>query len=301
MAKITVAALKKALDEHLQNDPELKEEILDGLNKKEREQFVARRQGKQVEFTQYKTRKPPSGGAHGIVIGDPHAIPGQDNRRFEWAGRMVHDLEPDFVVLIGDLYDFPSLLGFDKKGRGSKSFEGRRYYRDIEAGRDALDRLEYFFDGWSGDMFITLGNHEERIARVLEFDPRLEGLLGYEDLGLDKWTVVKPGERILIHGVEFKHFHQRTQGFGGKYPAMQMLVNRKVSSVQGHTHRRDFVQFERIHCLDVGCYFDYQHDWLPQADQRQYWRGIVELRDVRDGTFNPHFWGIEEIERRYGK
>jgi len=299
VVKVSKRALKKALDEHIRNDPEFQEELIQQLTQQEREKFLARRKGKTVPFDPYFLRQTPRGYDHGLIVGDPHAIPGKNNRRFEWLGRMVHDLAPDWVVIIGDLFDFPSLLGFDKKGKGSKSFEGKRYYRDVEAGRDALDRFRFFRDGWDGHLYFTLGNHEQRIDRVLDSGPQIEALVSYDDLGLEDFTVVLPGERMNLCGVEISHFHQRTHSTGGKYPAIQMLNNRKVSFIQGHTHRRDFVQFEKIHCLDVGCYFDYHHDWLPEAEQRQYWRGIVELTDVHDGMFNPKFWGIDEIERKY--
>jgi hypothetical protein len=73
-----------------------------------------------------------------LWIGDAHAKPSVTNERFEWLGRMIEDLRPDVVVAGGDWFDMPSLCYYD---RGKVQFEGRRYWKDIEAGVDALLRL----------------------------------------------------------------------------------------------------------------------------------------------------------------
>ena len=71
-----------------------------------------------------------------LVIPDAHAQPAVDNERFSLLGRMICDVRPDVVVSIGDLFDLPSLSSYDV---GRKSFEGRTYADDIDAGLEAQE------------------------------------------------------------------------------------------------------------------------------------------------------------------
>ena len=69
-----------------------------------------------------------------LVIGDSHAKPGISNRRFEWLGKLILDEKPDVIIDIGDFEDMPSLSSYDV---GKKSYEGRRYIKDLESAWEA--------------------------------------------------------------------------------------------------------------------------------------------------------------------
>src|SRR5687768_6321108 len=73
-----------------------------------------------------------------LIIPDAHAHPQFDNTRFSWLGQLIADERPDTIVCLGDFADMPSLSGYDK---GKKSFEGRRYKKDIDAARDAMSMM----------------------------------------------------------------------------------------------------------------------------------------------------------------
>ena len=73
-----------------------------------------------------------------LVIPDSHAHPDHHNKRADWLGKLILDLKPDVVVNLGDMWDLPSMSGYDK---GKKSFWGRTYKKDIEAGLEFDDRL----------------------------------------------------------------------------------------------------------------------------------------------------------------
>lgn len=95
-----------------------------------------------------------------LVLPDSHAHPDFHNKRFEWAAKLVLDIKPDYVVNLGDMYDMPSLSSYDK---GKKSFEGRRYKRDIDAGIDANERYWNILKAPKKKLpkhFFTYGNHE---------------------------------------------------------------------------------------------------------------------------------------------
>ena len=46
--------------------------------------------------------------------------------------------QPEKIICIGDFADMSSLSSYD---RGTKSFEGRRYVKDIEAAKEAMGRF----------------------------------------------------------------------------------------------------------------------------------------------------------------
>ena len=73
-----------------------------------------------------------------LVIGDPHCTPKATNDRFLWAGKFARDLKPNTIICMGDFASMDSLSSYDK---GKKSFEGRRYKKDIDHAHDALNKF----------------------------------------------------------------------------------------------------------------------------------------------------------------
>jgi hypothetical protein len=130
-----------------------------------------------------------------LVIPDTQVKPNSPTDHLRWAGLYAAEKKPDVIVHIGDHFDMPSLSSWDV---GKKSFEGRRYKDDIEAGihamevflqpiRDEQQRLKVNkHKQWRPRMVYTLGNHENRIERAIESDPKLDGLIGYKDLQLEE-------------------------------------------------------------------------------------------------------------------
>ena len=114
-----------------------------------------------------------------LVIGDPHCTPKASNERFTWAGRMARDLKVDKVICMGDFASMDSMSSYDKK---KKSFEGRRYKKDIEHAHDALQKFNDGLGKYEPEMHMMLGNHEDRIDRMVEDNPELDGHLCIDDL-----------------------------------------------------------------------------------------------------------------------
>ena len=119
-----------------------------------------------------------------IVIPDPHAKVGTDNRRAEWIGKLIKDVRPDVVVNIGDMFDMESLSSYDK---GKGSFANRRYKLDIDVGLDFDEKLWHETKKAKKKkprrVFLE-GNHEHRLKRMLEYETILEGTIGFEDFDL---------------------------------------------------------------------------------------------------------------------
>lgn len=238
-----------------------------------------------------------------LVIGDAHAEPGEDATRFPLFGRAISDLCPDVVVCIGDWADMPSLSSYDK---GKKTFEGRRYRKDIMAANDALDMMESNIT-CSPRRVFCVGNHEERIARVGNDHPQLDGLVGMDDLDIYRaWEAYDFLDPVDVGGVLFAHYFTSGvmgRAVGGVNKGRSLILKTLQSTVSGHSHElHHAVAYRadgtRIHGVDVGCSFDTHHDWAGESNKK-YWRGLCMLRGVKNGELDLETLSFHELRRRY--
>lgn len=248
----------------------------------------------------------PSGQRTHLVIGDCHAAPGQDLRRFTWLGRMIRELDPDVVVSLGDWYSLDSLCSH----RTLSARSSERVVDDIQAGELALAALEAELVGWGGRKVITLGNHDDRLRQLGDGSPWLQG---FGDIGVEHrkrgWEVVPFLTPFRLDGILYQHY-ATAKGTGrplaGKYHAARLLERYRhaESVVVGHSHvlqhRTEAVPGRRVHALVAGCYFEHVEDYAGEADNADWWRGIVVLRDVRGGDFDLETWSLDRIKARWG-
>lgn len=251
-----------------------------------------------------------------LVIGDSHATPEVANDRFSWLANFILERQPDYIVDVGDSADMASLSRFDV---GTVQAEGKRYADDLECYHDAQRRIfgpihEYNnkHTRWKKrryqPRFIkTRGNHENRITRAANEDPKYFGHISVEDLrerefGWDVYDFLVPVE---VEGICFKHyFTSGTMGrpIGGENHAASLVKKNYMSSVCGHSHTRDFWETtdamgRKRFGLVAGCYFG--HDNYYSHDNARYWRGLVYLHDVVDGQAEPEFLAYHYIEREF--
>lgn len=149
-----------------------------------------------------------------MIIPDTQCKPNADFQHLSFAGQYAVDKKPDVIVFIGDHWDMPSLSSYDV---GKKSFEGRRYIDDIQAGQLAMATFlaplelhnirarEQKKKLYLPRLVFCLGNHEERINKAVESDRKLEGLISTDDLELDVFgfEVVPFLQPIVIDGVAY--------------------------------------------------------------------------------------------------
>ena len=70
-----------------------------------------------------------------LIIPDTQCKSGQDFSFLDKIGKYIVEKQPDVVIHLGDFADMPSLSSYDK---GKKSFEGRRYTKDIASAKEAM-------------------------------------------------------------------------------------------------------------------------------------------------------------------
>lgn len=233
-----------------------------------------------------------------LVIPDTQVKPNSPTDHLRWAGLYAAEKKPDVIVHIGDHFDMPSLSSWDV---GKKSFEGRRYKDDIEAGihamevflqpiRDEQQRLKVNkHKQWRPRMVYTLGNHENRIERAIESDPKLDGLIGYKDLQLEEmgFEVYDFLDVVVIDQIAYAHYF--TSGIMGRpvSSARNMLSKKMMSCIMGHVQDRDIAYGRRADGTNIlglfsGIYYQHDEDYLtPQTNSS--WRGIWMLNEVANG------------------
>ena len=250
-----------------------------------------------------------------LVIPDCQVKEGVPLEHLTWAGKAICEYRPDVIVNIGDFADMPSLSTHDVKG--SKYFEGLRYKKDVEVVKKAMQQLlaplrelqktqkASKHKVYKPRMVLTLGNHENRIARAVNNSPQLEGLIQVEDLGYDKdWEVHEFLKPVFIAGVGFSHYWP--VGAMGRPAASPAAIISKLhmSCVAGHQQGKQLAYGKRadgkpICAIIAGSYYMHDEDYMDSLSNR-HWRGLVVLNDVKDGHFDEMMLSIEYLERKYG-
>jgi hypothetical protein len=246
-----------------------------------------------------------------LVMPDVQAKPGSDFSYLSRIGQYALDKRPDIIVCIGDFADMPSLSSYDK---GKKSFEGRRYKRDIEAAQFAMQAFlkpindhneKHPNKPYKPRMVLTLGNHEHRINRACEDDPKLDGVLSVKDLAYEEygWEVYQFLQVVLIDGVAFSHYF--TSGTMGRpvTTAQAALSKKHMSVVQGHQQGLQIATGYRgdgllLTSIIAGSCYEHDEDYLgPQGNK--HWRGFLMLHAVKDGSFDLMPVSLAYINGRY--
>jgi len=249
-----------------------------------------------------------------LVLPDVQAKPGNDFSFLRRIGAYLVEKKPDVVVCIGDFADLPSLSSYD---RGKKSFEGRRYKRDIEAAQFAMQaflgplneynemRRRNKKAEYRPRMVLTLGNHEERILRACNEDPKLDGVLSIKDLAYEEygWEVYPFLERVIIEGVAFAHYF--TTGLMGRpaSTAQAQLRKANMSCISGHQQGKQIAYATRadgatITSIIAGSCYEHEEPYLG-AQGNQHWRGFLVLNEVKDGAFDELWVSLNYINQKY--
>ena len=249
-----------------------------------------------------------------LIIPDTQVKPGVDLNYLAWVGKYIVEKKPDVVVQIGDFADMPSLSSYDT---GKKSFEGRRYKDDIEVVIKAMRILLKPLKDYNAKqtkkkkkqykprMVLTLGNHEQRINRATENDPKLYGTLSNADLRYSEagWEVFDFLDTVVINGVVYTHY--LTSGVMGRPigTASAMVSKTHQSCVVGHQQGRQVAYGKRADGTNITCIIAgscYLHDEEYMGNQgNNHWRGLVMLHEVNDGQFDEMFVSLDYLRQKY--
>lgn len=250
-----------------------------------------------------------------LVIPDVQVKPGVDISHLKWLGQYIVDKRPEKIVCIGDFADMPSLSSYDV---GKKSFEGRRYRADVEASHNAMNDLlgplfihnirqaRFKQKQYHPRMVLTLGNHENRINKAVENDPKLEGTIGIEDLQYEDfgWEVYPFLDVVVIDGVAFSHYF--TTGTAGRPASTANAQLNKVhmSCIAGHQQGLQIATGKRadgalLTSIIAGSFYLHDEEYMGQQGNK-HWRGALMLHGVEDGKFDLNLLPMRYLEEKYG-
>nr|WP_104183769.1 metallophosphoesterase [Mycobacterium avium] len=173
------------------------------------------------------------------VISDTQ-MPYDDRKALKALIRYIGDTQPDEVIHIGDLMDFPQPSRWNKGTAGE--FEGSVFEDCEQAKKRFLEPLREVYDGPVG---VHEGNHDERARTYLaKYAPALaesgafniETLLDFDGFGVEllpEFNKIAPGW-ITTHG----HRGQISLSRIGGQTAHNAAIKFDASVVMGHTHRQ---------------------------------------------------------------
>ncbi|MBA2413207.1 MAG: hypothetical protein H0V63_10340 [Burkholderiaceae bacterium] len=239
------------------------------------------------------------------VIPDVQAKPGVSLKYLTAIGKYLAEKQPERIICIGDFADMPSLSSYDK---GKKSFEGRRYRKDIDAVQRAMEALMTPIakvGGYIPKFDLTLGNHEHRINRAVDFQPEFDGVISVDDLRYPEWGWNTHAflEVIQRDGVCYSHYF--TTGVMGRpaTSAQALLTKKHQSCVAGHQQGLQIATAVRadgkmLTGIISGSCYEHKEDYLgPQGNN--HWRGMLMLNDVRAGEFETMPVTLRYLRRRF--
>jgi hypothetical protein len=251
-----------------------------------------------------------------FVIPDCQVRPGDDLQFLRAIGNYIVRKQPDVIVNLGDFADMPSLSSYDV---GKKSFEGRRYILDVQAAKDAMEALTGPIKEFNSRakknkekqykprMVLTLGNHENRINRAINDDPKLDGVLSVNDLEYEKygWEVHPFLDVAIIDGIAYSHYF--VTGIAGRpaSSAAAQLNKTRMSSISGHQQGLQLATGNRadgarLQAIIAGSCYEHNEDYLgPQGNK--HWRGALFLHDVNNGEFDLMNIKLDWLKKKYGQ
>jgi len=249
-----------------------------------------------------------------LVIPDVQAKPGVDFSYLTKIGKYIVEKQPEKIICLGDWADMPSLSSYDQ---GKQAFEGRRYVNDLRAAKDAMDALLAPLQDFNAkakknkekqyhpELTLTLGNHENRINRAINDDPKLEGVLSVDALGYEAygWNVVPFLDVIVIDGIAYSHYF--TSGLLGRpiSTASACLTKKHMSCIQGHQQGLQIATSykadgTRLTSVIAGSCYEHNEDYMSSQGNK-HWRGFLMLHDVKDGEFDMMSVSLDYINKRY--
>jgi len=254
-----------------------------------------------------------------LVIPDEHYYHGDNYRRCKALGAFIAEHRPDVIIRLGDMWDMPSLCSYEK-GKKEMVFKNVKY--DLEAGHKAE---EYLFsplldlNGKLAKLKKTLykpliiklmGNHEQRVQRLLDYEPKWEGSVSMKDFE----TRLPIVEHIVpymdyanIDGIYYSH-HWASGVQGRPFAsARAMLSKRGVSCTMGHSHSLDHAVLvkpsgDMIRGLIAGCFQDPEHKGFGglQVDNL-YWNGIFMKHGVKNGSYDLEEISVKRLIQNYSQ
>lgn len=250
-----------------------------------------------------------------LVIPDAQIKPNSPIDHLLWCGEYISEKRPGKIICLGDFGDLPSLCSYDF---GKIQFEGRRYKKDIDAANKAMESFckpmhdynqrqrQSKHKLYKPEMHMCIGNHEYRITRAIEKDPKYDGFISQDDLKYKEngWIVHNFLKIIELDGVSYSHYF--TMPMSGK-PIGGSIDNRMnkigFSFCAGHQQTyeigvKSLNNGRVIRGLVCGAFYIEDEEYRgPQCNNE--FRGIFMLNEVHDGNYSLLEISLDFLCRKY--
>lgn len=251
-----------------------------------------------------------------VIIPDTQVKPGVDTAHITWAAKAIVHYLPDYIVHIGDHWDMPSLSTHNAPG--SIEACGQNVQADIAAGNAAFELLNAPIEAeiqrrirnkdkrWFPKRHFLFGNHEHRLTRFVNNDPRWEGTLSLDDMKTPGWERHEFLRIVTLEGIKFCHYFPSPlsgRAIGGTIP--NRLNHIGGSFVQGHQQGFQYgcKQYpdKVAHGLVCGRFYSHLEPYRPRDVQDKEWNGIVVLNETRnDGDYDLMNLSYGYLQKKYG-
>jgi hypothetical protein len=241
------------------------------------------------------------------VIGDLHVSPGQDLNRIRWIARHIKETKPDHIVQIGDWASFDSVSQHDPIG-SIKARHRPSLRQDLECLHESLGVFDSELGPSTIPRLITLGNHEQRVARYEELRSELEDSLWLQVLqsfAQFRWKTFDYGQVAFIGGVGFTHVPFNRIGKPHSSPNI-MANNLAHDLVKGHSHVATYLTLPKIGegqgvtLIDVGTSLPHGHiEPYAKLSQTGWFWGVHDVI-IRNGRIDDFARiSMKSLEARY--
>ncbi|MBU8921754.1 MAG: metallophosphoesterase [Bacteroidales bacterium] len=229
-----------------------------------------------VNVPKRKIRKAPKRDTEQVVIGSDFHAPYAHEPSCEVFYRVIEDLQPDKVVLLGDVINLDHFGSFDKLPGIPTWLE------DVKHAAEILGNVRAAAP--NADLVWYRGNHEQRLEKhLIRHDPILYEVLDMEKLFLladlevnhmKQWAYKNVSEELDEElGIVFAHGHKVRKHSG--MTAFAHVDDLGMSMVLGHSHRLGlyrkstgrsrYLGEQPLFGIDNGCLCRYD---IPYVDGR---------------------------------
>lgn len=249
-----------------------------------------------------------------LWIPDTQVREGVPTKHIEALGNYILEKRFEKIIVAGDWWDMPATSNWNT----AREQEKLRVIDDIESGNRAMNLLwkavnkqnkKYFRQKrkkYKPEKHFLFGNHEVHLERLWEKDPRLEGLVGYDALNLERhdFQTYDFKEILMLDGIAYSHYFANPSS-GRPYGGMieTRLKNIGCSFTMGHYQEflygeRQLPTGKRLHGLVAGAF--YMHDEPYKGPQgNSHWRGVVVKHEVDDGEYDIMKVSLNFLLRKY--
>lgn len=220
-----------------------------------------------------------------FVLSDIH-IPFQDNDTLSIVFDAMVDAQPSHVVLLGDVLDCYSISKFCKRPDRVRNLqtEINIFYELMRELKKELPNTEFHY---------VLGNHENRLERLVLENPGLFGLEALEPsklFRLDELGIFYHKTKVKLNN--FIYYHGDCVRKDTSYSAKAEFMDHKMNDgISGHTHRLGsyYTTYEQnpTGWFENGCLCKMEPDYLNDPDKANWQQGftIVDSFDgINQGT-----------------